>query len=144
MDSMEGENGGMTSPSSDVPSLHPPTTPMTPSTPKTPTPGIAPQTTDLDKVNGKDDGDASDDDLDGEKGLDDDRKVSYVNYIYFFQVLPLYIAEPVLPSSLVLGLSSSYKKFVVWILELVRCLDIYIWLKICIYYLFNNFNFFSL
>ncbi|KAL7646817.1 UNVERIFIED_CONTAM: hypothetical protein RMT77_002073 [Armadillidium vulgare] len=79
LDSMEPGDAMLTSPTSDASnSVHqPPTTPMTPTTPKTPTPSSAPPTTDLDKVSGvtiKEEGENSDDDLDGDKCLDDDKK----------------------------------------------------------------------
>uniref|UniRef100_A0A2P2IE70 LIM/homeobox protein Lhx1-like n=1 Tax=Hirondellea gigas TaxID=1518452 RepID=A0A2P2IE70_9CRUS len=79
MDTMENNNdfGPLTSPqSTDAMNPH---TPLTPATPKTPTPILssnAVATTDLDKANSvhsKDEDDHSDDEIEGEKGLDDDK-----------------------------------------------------------------------
>lgn len=80
MDTMDNNNdfGPLTSPAStDVPALNP-HTPLTPATPKPPTPIMSSNsvTTDLDKANSvhsKDEDEHSDDEIDGEKGLDDDK-----------------------------------------------------------------------
>lgn len=82
MESMDhsSEFGPLTSPASAELPLINPHTPLTPATPKTPTPilsgNAATGVTDLDKANSvhsKDEDEHSDDDLETEKGLDDDK-----------------------------------------------------------------------
>ncbi|KAF2351750.1 Homeobox domain [Trinorchestia longiramus] len=81
MDTMDNSNdfGSLTSPSSTEVLVGNPHTPLTPSTPKTPTPlmNTSGATTDLDKSSVlphlKEEDDHTDDEVDSEKGLDDDK-----------------------------------------------------------------------
>lgn len=80
MDTMDNPNdfGPLTSPPSTEVSQMNPHTPLTPATPKPPTPIMSsnPGATDLDKANSvhsKDEDEHSDDDIEGDKGLDDDK-----------------------------------------------------------------------